>query len=75
MKYVIRKKDTIYYIKEFYSKVDVNFGENWHASFSKLEDVQLILHSKVEAEDFLNKINAHFANKDIIFEIERLKSD
>lgn len=71
MNYIIRKKNSPYYIKDIIQKVDGNFEFHWETSFTDVKDfIVLKIKVKKEALEKLALLKSIFLKEHMEFEIE-----
>lgn len=73
MSYIIRKKDSPYYVRKVEKIFDANYDMNSKVIFTDVKDlIELKLKTKKLAEEELKKIKSLFPKGMIDFEIEKL---
>lgn len=71
MTYIIRKKNSPYYVKDMTQKVDGNFEFYWETSFTDVKDfIVLKIKVKKEALEKLALLKSIFLKEHMEFEIE-----
>lgn len=71
MNYIIRKKNSPYYVKDMTQKVDANFDVRWETSFTDVKDfIVLKLKGKKEALEKMALLKSIFPKEQMDFEIE-----
>lgn len=71
MTYIIRKKNSPYYVKDIIQKVDGNFEFHWETSFTDVKDfIVLKIKVKKEALEKLALLKSIFPKEHMEFEIE-----
>lgn len=71
MTYIIRKKNSPYYVKDMTQKVDGNFEFHWETSFTDVKDfIVLKIKVKKEALEKLALLKSIFLKEHMEFEIE-----
>ena len=72
MTYIIRKKNSPYYVKDMTQKVDGNFETfRWETSFTDVKDfIILIIKGKKEALEKLALLKSIFLKEHMEFEVE-----
>lgn len=71
MTYIIRKKNSPYYVKDMTQKVDGNLEFHWETSFTDVKDfIVLKIKVKKEALEKLALLKSIFLKEHMEFEIE-----
>lgn len=72
MTYIIRKKNSPYYVKDMTQKVDGNFDARWETSFTDVKDfIVLKLRGKKEALEKMALLKSIFPKEQMDFELEK----
>lgn len=74
MTYIIRKKNSPYYVKDMTQKVDANFEVlHWETSFTDVKDfIVLKIKGKKEALEKIALLKSIFPKKQMDFELEKV---
>lgn len=74
MTYIIRKKNSPYYVKDMTQKVDANFEVlHWETSFTDVKDfIVLKIKGKKEALEKIALLKSIFPKEQMDFELEKV---